>query len=147
MGDRDYVRILMEQEGEIVFWRVKMRPGSPPIFGTWQGTPIFGLPGNPVSSHVVFRVIVGKWLSSITKSTDINTKYTYAVLGEDIKTQDDFTTFRRVSLQDKDGTTIAMLKSHQGSANIAGIAMSDGLTVIEPASKGLKGERCQIILL
>ena len=147
MGDRDYVRILMEQEGEIVFWRVKMRPGSPPIFGTWQGTPIFGLPGNPVSSHVVFRVIVGKWLSSITKSTDINTKYTYAVLGEDIKTQDGFTTFRRVSLQDKDGTTIAMLKSHQGSGNIAGIAMSDGLTVIEPASKGLKGERCQIILL
>ena len=38
MGDRDFVRIIMEQEGEIKFWRVKMRPGSPPIFGLWNGT-------------------------------------------------------------------------------------------------------------
>ncbi len=147
MGDKDYVRILMEQEGDIKFWRVKMRPGSPPIFGLWNDKPIFGLPGNPVSSHVVFRAIVGKWLTSLTNSKDINTKYTYAILDEDIKTQEGFTTFRRVELFSKDNSTFARLKSHQGSGNIAGIAMSDGLTVIEPDQLGRKGDVCKIILL
>ena len=147
MGDKDFVRILMEQEGDIKFWRVKMRPGSPPLFGLWNNTPIFGLPGNPVSSHVVFRAIVGKWLTSLTKSTDINNKLTHAILSEDIKTQPGFTTFRRVELFIKDDTTYARLKGHQGSGNIAGIAMSDGLTMIEPDELGKKGDTCKIILL
>ena len=147
MGDKDYVRILMEQEGDIRFWRVKMRPGSPPLFGLWNGKPLFGLPGNPVSSHVVFRAIVGKWLTSLSNSKDINTKYTHAILDEDIKTQEGFTTFRRVELFNKNSSTFARLKGHQGSGNIAGVAMSDGLTVIEPEQMGRKGDVCKIILL
>ena len=147
MGDKDFVRILMEQEGDIKFWRVKMRPGSPPIFGMWKNTPIFGLPGNPVSSHVVFRAIVGKWLTSLTNSKDINNKTTNAILDEDIKTQVGFTTFRRVELFVKNNLTFARLKGHQSSGNIAGIAMSDGLTIIEPNEMGKKGDICKIILL
>ena len=147
MGDRDFVRIIMEQEGEIKFWRVKMRPGSPPIFGLWNGTPIFGLPGNPVSSHVVFRAIVGKWLTALTNTSDYNSKYISAILSEDIKTQSGFTTFRRVELFEKSGITYARLKGHQGSGNIAGIAQSDGLTVILPDEKGRKGDVCKILLL
>tara|TARA_B100001248_G_scaffold91012_2_gene67405 strand:- start:4230 stop:5435 length:1206 start_codon:yes stop_codon:yes gene_type:complete len=147
MGDRDFVRIIMEQEGEIKFWRIKMRPGSPPLFGSWQGTPIFGLPGNPVSSHVVFRALVGKWLSSCTKSVDSVSKYTNAILDQDVKTQQDFTTFRRVELFNHQGELYARLKGHQGSGNIAGIAMSDGLTKILPNQNGKKGETCRIILL
>ncbi|MEC8257986.1 MAG: gephyrin-like molybdotransferase Glp [Candidatus Thermoplasmatota archaeon] len=147
MGDRDFVRILMQEEGEIKFWRVKMRPGSPPLFGTWNTTPIFGLPGNPVSSHVVFRAIVGKWLASITHSTDKISKYTTAILAEDIKTQIGFTTFRRVELFDENGINYARLKEHQGSGNIAGIAMSDGLTIILPNDLGKKGDVCKILLL
>ena len=147
MGDKDFVRILMEQEGEIKFWRVKMRPGSPPIFGSWNKVPIFGLPGNPVSSHVVFRAIVGKWLTSLTNSVDINNRQINAILAEDIKTQEGFTTFRRVELFVEGDVTFARLKGHQGSGNIAGIAMSDGLTIIEPDEMGNKGDVCKIILL
>ena len=147
MGDRDFVRIIMEQEGDIKFWRVKMRPGSPPIFGLWNTTPIFGLPGNPVSSHVVFRAIVGKWLTALTNTSDYNSKYISAILSEDIKTQSGFTTFRRVELFEKSGITYARLKGHQGSGNIAGIAQSDGLTVILPDEKGRKGDVCKILLL
>lgn len=147
MGDKDFVRILMEQEGEIKFWRVKMRPGSPPIFGSWNKVPIFGLPGNPVSSHVVFRAIVGKWLTSLTNSVDINNRQINAILAEDIKTQEGFTTFRRVELFVEGDVTFARLKGHQGSGNIAGIAMSDGLTIIEPNEMGNKGDVCKIILL
>ena len=147
MGDRDFVRTIMQEEGEIKFWRVKMRPGSPPIFGHWSNTPIFGLPGNPVSSHVVFRVIVMDWLMSLTNSTNPRSKIIQATLGDDVKVVEGFTTFRRVELFYHQGKTITRLKGHQGSGNIAGIAMSDGLTILGPNSSGKKGESCQIMLL
>ena len=44
MGEWDLVRKIMEEEGEISFWRMKLRPGGPPLFGTWKNTPLFGLP-------------------------------------------------------------------------------------------------------
>ena len=147
MGDRDFVRIIMQNEGEINFWRVKMRPGSPPIFGRWAKTPIFGLPGNPVSSHVVFRVIVMDWLMSLTNSKNPRNQIITATLDNDIKVVEGFTTFRRVELFHNQGKTIARLKGHQGSGNIAGIAMSDGLTILGPEANGKQGDNCQIMLL
>jgi molybdopterin molybdotransferase len=58
MGERDFVRKLLETEGRIDFWRIKVKPGGPPILGSLQGIPVFGLPGNPVSSLVIFDVVV-----------------------------------------------------------------------------------------
>ena len=63
MGEGDLVRRIMEEEGKLSFWRMRLRPGGPPLFGTWNGTPLFGLPGNPVSSLVVFHVLVASWIS------------------------------------------------------------------------------------
>ena len=65
MGEWDLVRKIMEEEGEISFWRMKLRPGGPPLFGTWKNTPLFGLPGNPVSSLVVFHVLVAPWIAKL----------------------------------------------------------------------------------
>ncbi|GGK25845.1 molybdopterin molybdenumtransferase MoeA [Deinococcus malanensis] len=58
MGRYDLLRDLLIGEGQVAFWKVRMRPGGPAILGGWHGLPIFGLPGNPVSSLVVFHVIV-----------------------------------------------------------------------------------------
>ncbi|GIS92326.1 MAG: molybdopterin molybdenumtransferase MoeA [Candidatus Poseidoniales archaeon] len=63
MGKWDLVRRLMEDEGETLFWKVLIRPGGPPLCGSWKDTPLFGLPGNPVSSHVVFLSLVAPWLA------------------------------------------------------------------------------------
>ncbi len=58
MGERDFVRKLLETEGRIDFWRIKVKPGGPPILGNLHGVKVFGLPGNPVSSLVIFDVVV-----------------------------------------------------------------------------------------
>ena len=58
MGKYDFVRDLLIQQGKVSFWKVRMRPGGPAMLGGWKGLPVFGLPGNPVSSLVVFHVIV-----------------------------------------------------------------------------------------
>ena len=58
MGERDFVRHLLEHEGTVHFWRIRIKPGGPPLCGEWHGLPFFGLPGNPVSSLVVFLMVV-----------------------------------------------------------------------------------------
>lgn len=54
MGPRDVVRDLMLETGEVAFWKVRVRPGGPTLFGRYRGVPLLGLPGNPVSSMVTF---------------------------------------------------------------------------------------------
>ncbi|MFC4456310.1 gephyrin-like molybdotransferase Glp [Deinococcus sonorensis] len=58
MGKYDFMRDLLLEHGRVSFWKVRMRPGGPALLGGWRGLPVFGLPGNPVSSLVVFQVIV-----------------------------------------------------------------------------------------
>lgn len=58
MGRYDFMRDLLIERGTVTFWKVRMRPGGPALLGRWAGLPVFGLPGNPVSSLVVFGLIV-----------------------------------------------------------------------------------------
>jgi molybdopterin molybdotransferase len=58
MGKYDFMRDLLLGQGRVSFWKVRLRPGGPAMLGGWHGLPVFGLPGNPVSSLVVFQVIV-----------------------------------------------------------------------------------------
>ena len=56
MGERDVVQHVLRAMGaEILFWKVRQRPGKPLAFGLLDGRPIFALPGNPVSSAVGFE--------------------------------------------------------------------------------------------
>ena len=58
MGAYDFVRTVVEQHGHLDFWRVRMRPGKPLAFGTYQDVPIMALPGNPVSALVTYEEFV-----------------------------------------------------------------------------------------
>ena len=147
MGEKDYVRKIMEQEGVIDFWRIKVRPGSPPLFGSWSNTPIFGLPGNPVSSHVVFRVLCAPWFRSLTNSSQPKENKIMVKLGVDIKTVPGFLTLRRVTLLEQDGEITAVTQHHQGSGNIASIALGEALTLLDENHSGKKGEFCYVLIL
>lgn len=59
MGDYDFVKnVLNDVAGGILFWKVRMKPGRPLVFGTVNGVPLVGLPGNPVSVMVSFEQFV-----------------------------------------------------------------------------------------
>lgn len=55
VGAYDVVKAVLEREGAIAFWRVRMRPGKPLAFGQYGGVPYLGLPGNPVSAMLSFE--------------------------------------------------------------------------------------------
>jgi len=59
VGDHDYVKDVYTRLGaEIVFWKVRIKPGKPVLFGLLEGKPFFGLPGNPASSATTFELFV-----------------------------------------------------------------------------------------
>ena len=147
MGEFDYVRRLMEEEGDVHFWRMKIRPGSPPLFGLWGGTPLFGLPGNPVSSHVVFRMLVAPYLRHAL-GTDGPKEWTVrAKLCDPVKSTNDCVTLRRVTLTSTEEGMMAHQPRHQGSGNLESLASASGLTLLQPGQSGEVGEWIDVLVL
>ena len=147
MGDWDLVRKIMEDEGDLHFWRVKLRPGSPPLFGLWNNTPIFGLPGNPVSSHVVFRMLVAPWIRHTTNTNGPIEPRAIAKLATDVKSTKDCLTLRRVSLKIENDFVIASQEVHQGSGNLASMALSEGMVILQPGRQYSVGDVVEVMFL
>ena len=147
MGDWDLVRKIMEEEGDIKFWRVKIRPGSPPLFGYWKGTPIFGLPGNPASSHVVFRMLVAPYLRASTGGGGIQERRVRVQLAESFKSDENFLVMRRIKVDVSGDQLQAYSTGYQGSGNLNSLVLADALTLLEPGHSGEKGTWCEALLL
>jgi molybdopterin molybdotransferase len=62
VGDADYVKPAVEAEGELLMWKIAMKPGRPLAFGKIGEASFIGLPGNPVSSFVTFLIFVRPFL-------------------------------------------------------------------------------------
>ena len=147
MGDWDLVRKIMEEEGDIKFWRVKIRPGSPPLFGYWKGVPLFGLPGNPASSHVVFRMLVAPYLRASTGGGGIQERRVRVQLAESFKSDENFLVLRRIKIDTSGDQLLAYSTGYQGSGNLNSLVLADALTLLEPGHSGEKGSWCNALLL
>lgn len=70
MGDYDYVPVIMKELGiEILFKSIAIQPGRPTVFGRKGSSFVFGLPGNPVSSFVIFELLVKQFLYKLMGHT------------------------------------------------------------------------------
>ena len=147
MGEFDYVRRLMEEEGDVHFWRMKIRPGSPPLFGLWNATPLFGLPGNPVSSHVVFRMLVAPYLRHSLGTDGPQEWIVRAKLCDSVKSTEDCLTLRRIVLKSTVEGMMAYQPRHQGSGNIESMASANGLTLLQPGQSGDVGTWIDVLIL
>lgn len=136
MGDWDLVRKLMEEEGEVVFWRMQIRPGGPPLFGTWNGVPLFGLPGNPVSSQVVFLTLVAPWLAHACSHDErfgpkLFDKVRVRLLSP-AKGAPNKVSLRRIHITTEGDELVASTPTHQGSGNLLSMVTGNGLTLLPP---------------
>ena len=141
MGEFDYVRKLMEEEGDLHFWKVAMRPGGPPLFGTWNDTPLFGLPGNPVSSHLVFMLLVAPWLApeiSLAKKVHVRMK-------DPVKGAPGKVCLRRIQILTEGDELVATTHTHQGSGNIHSMVAHNGVTYLQPDTNAGTGKIIQAL--
>ena len=144
MGDWDLVRKLMEDEGNIHFWRMKVRPGGPPLFGTWKGTPLFGLPGNPVSSQVVFHILVAPWIQhSLQTHPELGPNLSDKVrvrLKNPLRGAPEKLCLRRIKISIEGNDLVAESHTHQGSGNLHSMVAHNGLTLLPPDTDGKVGD-------
>jgi molybdopterin molybdotransferase len=137
VGDHDLVKDALEELGcETLFWRVKIRPGSPFSFGVIPregraALPVFSLPGNPVSALVTFEILVRPVLRRMLGRTVIHPPTMAVVTGEKIASPPGLVRFLRVRLEaGADATRRAYLTGPQGSGILTSVAAADALLVM-----------------
>ncbi len=146
VGAADLVKVVMDELGEIDFWRINMRPGKPLAYGTIQGLPFFGLPGNPVSTMVTFEAVVRPALAKIAGRAHKQRAVKATLAGE--MRSDGRRTYARVTLQREGGRLIARSTGIQSSGALMSMVLADGLAVIpEEVTRISAGESLDVLPL
>jgi len=140
VGEHDFVKSVLERLGEINFWRVAMKPGKPQAYGIAEGKPIFGLPGNPVSSLVVFELFVRPALLKMAGHTDLLRPTFKATLTESITNRDGRVNYMRAILKASDGQYTAETTGPQGSGILHSLVLANGLITIPTGTTLNAGE-------
>jgi molybdopterin molybdotransferase len=96
VGEADYVKHLLDKLGEVLFWKIAMKPGRPLAYGKVGGAHFFGLPGNPVAVMVTFYQFVREALLVLQGRSEIAPAPTFkATLAAPIKKMAGRTEFQR----------------------------------------------------
>jgi molybdenum cofactor synthesis domain-containing protein len=143
MGDYDYVKQVLGKTGSVEFWKVAMQPAKPFAFGSIDGVPLFGLPGNPVSTFVAFEQFVRPALLAMMGASALLRPRIPATMGEDIKVSIDREVFVRVLVAvDADGSPVAVTSGGQDSNVLSALAEAQAFGVIPVGVESLSaGDR------
>jgi molybdopterin molybdotransferase len=149
VGDYDFVKDALKDLGmEMIFWKVAMKPGKPLAFGKIQGKPVFGLPGNPVSSMVSFEQFVRPSLLKMMGHRQLFRPVIEAVLKEDIQKKPGRRHFIRASVSFERDHYAVRVTGAQGSGILRSMVRANGLIVIpEDREKVKAGEVVKVQLL
>lgn len=131
VGDYDLVKdVLVELGTKIKIWKVAIRPGKPLVFGYVKEIPVFGLPGNPVSSMIVFEEFVRPAILKMCGADKLFRPETIAIFKESFKKKKGLKYFVRVKIENKDNKLYASLTGPQGSGILKSMVLADALMVL-----------------
>lgn len=150
VGDYDLVRDVLGGEGlEIAFFTVAMRPGKPLIFGHIQGTPMLGLPGNPVSAGVTTILFVRPAINLMLGLKATPDTPETAALGRDLAANDRRQDYLRSELSiNGEGELTVTPFDQQDSSMLALFTKADCLAIRPPfAAPAKAGDKIAIIRL
>ncbi len=148
MGDYDLLKkVLQKLDVEIHFWKVRERPGLPLLFATAGETLIFCLPGNPVSTAVMFEQHVRPVLLKMMGHKRIFRPRIKARIDTDLKLKKGLRHFVRVKLTEKDGEWWASLTGNQGSGILSSMVKADGLLVYYEDEEYKRGDYVDVEII
>jgi molybdopterin molybdotransferase len=129
VGAHDLVKDVVQAEGELDFWRVRMRPGKPLAFGQFRGVPFFGLPGNPVSAMLTFEQFVRPAILKLCGRTRWHKPTLQVELAEAV-TSVGRETYARAWVQREDDHYVARLSGGQSSNVLSALVAANALVII-----------------
>ena len=149
VGDRDWIKqVLASLGGRVRLWRIRMKPGAPLAFVMVGDRPVFGLPGNPVSTLVTFEQFVRPSLLRMMGHTRVYRPVERAVLDEAYEKAAGRAHFVRVRLERRAGELHARSTGEQGSNILLSMVRADGLAFVpEEVTRIAAGERVPVQLL
>ena len=134
VGEHDLVQKALGRQGmELDFWKIAMRPGKPLMFGNLAGTPVLGLPGNPVSAVVCALLFARPALHALLGLDGPAHPLEQMVLGAELPANDRRQDYLRATVTvNGDGRRSATPYGRQDSSMLALLAAADGLIVRAP---------------
>jgi len=150
VGDYDLIKSVLGKEGlDITFSRIAMRPGKPLIFGNIFGTPMLGLPGNPVSASVTATLFLLPAISKMLGAENSSLNTETATLGRALKKNDNRQDYLRAKIAtNKSGKMIVTPFNRQDSSMLANYAEAHCLIIRQPFANALaKGKIVRVIRL
>jgi molybdenum cofactor synthesis domain-containing protein len=134
MGDFDYVKVVLDRlsAGTMQWMQVAIRPAKPFAFGVLQGRPVFGLPGNPVSSMVSFELFARPGLRLMMGHDQLDRVHVEAVADEDLGRRPDgkLHLARVVATPGDDGRFHVRSSGGQASHQLSAMALANALALI-----------------
>jgi molybdenum cofactor synthesis domain-containing protein len=149
MGDIDLVKVVLDRIGDMRWMQVAIRPAKPFAFGIVDGTPVFGLPGNPVSSMVSFELLARPALRRLAGHATLHRPAIPAVAAEPFRRKPDGKVhYVRVQVErDGDGRLHVRSAGGQGSHHLTAMARAHALLPV-PDGEGVEaGEPVRVLLL
>jgi molybdopterin molybdotransferase len=125
-GEEDHVRAAIEAGGSLVFWRLAVKPGRPAAMGVVAGTPVVGLPGNPVAAVVCFLHLARPLLLRLAGAADRPLPRYAAVAGFDYRKKSGRREYVRVTLRTDGAVTRAEKFPREGAGLLSSLTQSDG---------------------
>jgi len=148
VGDFDVVKEVLAAEGDMSFWRVRMKPGKPFAFGQVGGVPLLGLPGNPVSAMVSFELFARPAIFKMLGLEEWRKPTIEATLMNEVKRKDGRRHYWRVRVESEEGEYRAYLTGEQGSGILSSMVRANGLAIIpEEWSHVPAGSRVKVMML
>ena len=139
VGQFDFVKGVLDEIGmRTLFHGVAQKPGRPLKFGLIGARPVFGLPGNPVSTLVCFYLYAGPALRKIAGRSQVGLERIAVRCAADIRLAKDLTEFVRVKLERRDGEYFATPTGNQGSGILSSLSRADGLLIGPAATTSLR---------
>lgn len=139
MGDYDLIKAILSDLGDFNWMQVAIKPAKPLAFGVMAGTPVFGLPGNPVSSMVSFELFARPALRRMMGRLDAERPHLWALAEDGLRREPDGKThfLRVVVTQRGDGAWRVRSAGGQGSHHLLAMASANGLAVL-PDGEGVE---------
>ena len=134
MGEYDLVKIILAELGTVDFWKVAMQPAKPFAFGHIDGTPLLGLPGNPVSVMVAFEQFARPALLHMMGCTAVFRPRAAARAAEGWNTDPGKAVFTRVVTEMRERAVYARRSGAQMSNVLSSLARADAFAVIPPGT-------------
>lgn len=148
MGDFDLVKVVLDELADMAWMQIAIRPAKPFAFGVLDGTPVFGLPGNPVSSLVSLALLGVPGLRRLADRADLDLPQVTARAGAGLdRRPDGRTAYVRVACRWANGALVAEPVRAQGSHQLAATAAANALAVLPDGHGVAEGDDVAVVLL